>query len=485
MRRAALLLGAFALLALARPAVARPFYFDTLMARFGFAEEDRLYACGVCHHKWEGTGGRNAFGTTVEQELYAGKSISDAIESAVLLDPDGDGFTSLEELESHETLPGYSCANFFDAIGPPTDWHEFVTPLVASCLAPKGVRVAPTAVNLRTDVGKSVSESVVVYNAGRDEPLEVSSYALVGGVPGLSVDGPAAPFTLQVGESAELTLTFEPDQASFASTALRVESDDPDPEDATLDVGVLVLGRVLLLASAEKRAACLRDVDKQMRRFTRKHLDEWARCQGGEARGLACNAGARDRKLLDASARLHRAIGGGGDRHCDAANISPLLLGQPEVCGGGCGTIALGDFTDFADCLVCRQEEETGAMLDAALGAAPPDLPPSVVERGAAKCATRILAALEKGIARAQKLLGACELANLTAADPVDCEAALAADLAAIAGGVDARLGRCNDTTGLAGCYADGGDATCLGDAAVAAAAALVDAQFGIGDGLE
>jgi hypothetical protein len=479
-RRAALLLAALGALALARPAAARPFYFETLVARFGLPEESPIHACGVCHYKWSGTGGRNPFGTSVEQELYAGKSIGDAIEAAVALDPDADGFTSLEELESYATLPGYSCANFFDAVDPPDDWHEFVTPLVLSCLEPKGIRVEPPALSLKADVGESATGDVVVHNSGRDDPIEVSSYQLLASVPGLSVEGPAAPFTLQVGQKTALTLRFEPQATSLVSTALRIESDDPDPEDATFDVAVSVLGRVQPLAAAEKREACLRDVDKQARRFTSRHLAEWSRCQGDEAAGVACDYGARDRKLQGAASELHRVLGGPRDAHCDAANITPLLLGQPEVCGGGCGAIELGDFTDLADCLVCQQEEATRTMLDAALGAAPPDLPPVVAPKASMQCARRILKALEKGIARTQKLLGACALANVTREDPLDCRAALAADLEAIAGDVDARLARCKDTTGLAGCYAgDGGDPSCLGAAAVEIGSTLVGAEFG------
>jgi hypothetical protein len=478
-RRAALLLAALGALALARPALARPFYFETLVARFGLTEESPVYACGVCHYKWTGTGGRNPFGSSIEQELYAGKSIGAAIEAAVALDPDADGFTSLEELESYETLPGYSCANLFDAVDPPDDWHAFVTPLVLSCFDPKGIRVEPTALSLKADVGESATGSVVVHNSGKDDPIEVSSYQLLASVPGLGVEGPAVPFTVPVGQKVALTLRFEPEAASLVTTALRIESDDPDPEDARIDVAVSVLGRIQPLASAEKRAACLRDVDKQMRRFTGRHLAEWSRCQGDEAAGVACDGGARDRRLLDAASGLHRVIGGARDARCDAANITPLLLGQPEVCGGGCGAIELGDFTDLADCLVCRQEEETRKMLGAALGAAPPDLPPVAAQKDAMQCARRILKALEKGIARTQKLLGACELANVAREEPLDCKAALAADLGAVAAGVDARLARCKDTTGLAGCYAGDGDATCLGAAAVAIGSTLVDAEFG------
>jgi hypothetical protein len=478
-RRGALLLAVLLFALPGGPAAARPTYFETLTARFGYSEGDRLYACGVCHYRWEGTGGRNPFGTSVEQQLYTGKGISDAIEAAAAEDADGDGFTSLEELESYETLPGYSCANFFEAIDPPADWHSFITPLVPSCLEPRDIRTAPTAVGLQANVGESASESVVVYNNGKDDPLEISSYALLPGAPeALSVDGPAVPFPLQVGESTVLTLTFAPKEASLFGTALRIASDDPD--EPTLDVGVSGVGRVQPLASAKKREACLADVDEQMRRFTKSHTRDWARCQTDEAEGFACDGGARDRKLLRAAAKLHRVIGGDGDRHCEAADITPLLLGQPETCGGGCGSISLRDFGDLADCLVCRQEEETREMLLAAFGAAPPDLPPSVVAGSAAKCAGKIVKALQKGIGRTQKLLGACEHDNVTAEAPVDCEVELAPDLLAIADDVDASLAGCKDTTGLAGCYAGAGDPTCLGDAAVAIGTTLVDVAFGL-----
>ena len=224
-----------------------------------------------------------------------------------------------------------------------------------------------------------------------------------------------------MGETAELTLSFEPTRPP--SPAPRCASQSDDPDEANLDVGVTVLGRVQPLASAEKRAACLKRRRQQMRRFTKKHLNEWARCQGGEAEGFACDAGARDRKLLARRRSSTTRSAARSDKRCEAAGLTPRLVGQPEICGGGCGEIELGDFTDLADCLVCRQEEETDAMLDAALGAAPPDLPPNVVAGGAANCATQLLTALEKGIAKTQKLLGACELENVTAAEPVDCRA--------------------------------------------------------------
>src|SRR4030095_7123521 len=102
------------------------------------------------------------------QQLYLGKPISPAIDAAVLQDPDGDGFASLEEITTHETLPGYSCANFFDAIEAPNDWHTFITPGVPSCLEPKDIRAAPTVLNLTTDAGSQISRTLTIFNNGKD-----------------------------------------------------------------------------------------------------------------------------------------------------------------------------------------------------------------------------------------------------------------------------------------------------------------------------
>ena len=99
-------------------AVARPLYFENLTAMFGIQEGDRLHACGVCHQRWEGTGPRNPFGSLVEQQLYVGKSIRDAITAVLPADADGDGTSNGDELTVFHTLPGYGCGNFEAAIEP-------------------------------------------------------------------------------------------------------------------------------------------------------------------------------------------------------------------------------------------------------------------------------------------------------------------------------------------------------------------------------
>lgn len=471
---AALLLG----LALPGAALARPNYFDVFAAKYGFAEGDRLYTCGNCHLKWEGTGGRNPFGATVEQQVYLGKPISQAIDDAVTEDPDGDGFTSVEELAVWETLPGYNCTNFVDAIGPPPDWHTFVTPGVASCLEPHDVRLDPEQLTLRADAGRTAAAALTVFNNGSEEPLEIYAYGFLPGAdPSLSVSGPPAPLVLGVGESAALEVTFAPAGATLASATLRVESDDPD--EPAVDAAVTAIGRVRPLASAEKRAACLRDVSRSARAYAKAALREWARCYEAEGRGYACRRGERDRKLQGAEEKLRASIGGESDRHCEGADLSPSLVGQPETCGGGCGAILLDDFGDLAECLVCRAGEGSDAMLEAGMGTSPPDLPANVVAREAARCQSRVLAALRSGILEVDSELERCELANVTSEAPVDCRAALESELGAIAARVDARLARCKSTSGLEGCFA-GGDPTCLGSAAVAIGRDLVEAAFGL-----
>ena len=72
----ALMLG----LVLGGRAEARPTYFEVFTARYGITPSDRTYACGNCHIRWTGTGARNPFGTAVEQQLYIGKSITQALE---------------------------------------------------------------------------------------------------------------------------------------------------------------------------------------------------------------------------------------------------------------------------------------------------------------------------------------------------------------------------------------------------------------------
>jgi hypothetical protein len=465
------------LLAIAAPAAARPTYFEVLTETFSFAPGDRLYACGVCHYRWTGTGARNPFGTSVEQQLYLGKPIAQALASAVTEDPDGDGFTSLAELETHATLPGYSCTNFFDAIGAPSDWHSFITPGVVSCLEPKDARIAPEMLVYTVEAHTVESRVVTLFNNGSDFPIEVSSIALLPGASAtLTIDAPATPLVLAFGETAEVTVTFAPEATLLDDATLRFVTDDPD--EPSLDVAISLTAFERTLAQPERRAACLRDLDRATRRYSKTQLLETGRCQADEARGRACRTGARDLSLLRAQKKLGDAFGGDRDRACAEGGLSPTLIGQDEYCGGSCGAIRLVQFPDLAECLACRHDEVSDALLAATLGAAPPD-PPGVAETApAGRCAASLVTGARTAVAKIQDLLSRCRLANVTAAEPVDCLATTADAREAIRADLARRLERCKDQAGLTGCFANGGDPACLGEAADAAAAALVEDLF-------
>ena len=93
-------------LATVREAGARPAYFQAFTTRYGIVAGDRNYACGNCHLLWTGTGARNPFGSAVEQQLYIGKSITQALADIEPMDTDGDTFSNYDEVATFDTLAG-------------------------------------------------------------------------------------------------------------------------------------------------------------------------------------------------------------------------------------------------------------------------------------------------------------------------------------------------------------------------------------------
>jgi hypothetical protein len=463
-------------LAVGRNAEARPMYFDVFTTRYDITPSDRTYACGNCHIRWAGTGPRNPFGAAVEQQLFVGKSITQALEDLEPMDTDSDGFSNLEEVLSYRTLPGYSCSNFFLADGAPIGYDTFITPLVPSCLEPKDIRVSPTSISYITKAGTSDVLQVQVINNGRVDPVTVTSYGFVeGSHAALSVSGPPLPLVLNVGEIAELDVTFSPPSAIMATGTLRITSDDPD--EPTIDLSAQAFGFTQTLASVDDRVRCLKSIDKQFRRYSDRVFREWSRCFVDEVRGLACDVGARDLEIAQAETRLRDAVGGTKDDVCAGDHLSPSLLGLPAACGGTCNQ-AVTSMASFADCLVCRGNEGRDEMLRQGIGTAPPGTPPNVAGTNAAnKCEKQIASRLAKGIAGIQKILGRCELANVGEA-PIDCATANASALTKIRNQVDEARNRCADSTGLLGCLYEGGTESCLGDAAMSIGSTLADATF-------
>ncbi len=481
MRRLPRALGAataFVVLALAvAPALARPLYFDQFTALYGLLPGDDLYACGVCHRKWEGTGARNPYGLAVEQQLYLGKSILDGITDIALEDTDGDGFSNLLEVTLYGTLPGYACDTWELANDPPANFQSLITPLVASCLDPHDIAVAPAAINFITEVGRQDAVTVTLTNNGSDEPVVVSSAALLPGAPAVITATEPLPLVIPVGGNATLTVTFAPVASLNLGATLRIESDDPD--EPVIDVPISALGVVLPLAPLDDRVACLRTIDKLMRKYAKTHTREWARCFSDEARGRACDAGRRQLKIDKAEAALRAFVGGEKDRECAGRSLSPVLLGLPTTCAAPCDHLVVTNIDALTECLVCTQEASTAALLDAAFGVVPPDLPAGLASGAAASCQKSIATAVTKGVQKVQKTLARCAADNVGAAVPVDCSAVHAASLASTAAKVDGMAARCKDTTGVQACVFQDGGPTCLGDAAVTLGATLVDATFG------
>lgn len=463
-------------------ALARPNYFATFTSMYGLTEGEDLYSCGVCHRRWEGTGARNPFGTAVEQQLYLGKTITDAILDVEAADTDGDGTSNVDELTIEGTLPGYSCANYLLVINPPPFFQSIITPGVPSCLEPKDILVDPTTATLIAEVNEINTATVEIRNNGTDDPITVSSYGLLAGAhASLSVTGPATPIVIPVGDSATLEVQFAPTSVVLAGATLRVSSDDPD--EADVDITVTGLSFVKNLAPAADRAACYDETRRRFERYSQTHLKEWARCHLDELKGAACDTGRRDLKIAQAAEKLREFVGGARDRKCNGNGVTANRLDLPLTCGAPCESIAVTTISKWADCLVCRQEAATQSALEASMGSSPPDLPANVLGAQEHRCNLKVVKGMQNAVRRIQKAVDQCRLANVTAAVPVDCDATLAAGIAQEAAKLDAVLDRCSSTSDMLGCRFEPMPAPqCLSTAAESIAKDLAGAVFDTAD---
>jgi hypothetical protein len=378
------------------------------------------------------------------------------------------------------TLPGYSCDNYFDAVGAPVGYDTYITPLVPSCLEPLDIRVLPSSsVGFITKTGDSDTETLTIYNNGSVDVLTIDSVSFVdGSSPLIAIDGPATPLNIPLGGSVAFDITFSPVAPALVLDTIRIESNDPDEDP--LDIELSALGFAVNLAPAPQRATCLAGVQKAMRKYTKTHLSEWSLCYSTEVGGVACDSGRRDLKLMNAADRLHASVGGAKDKRCAGTGITASTLGLPDECGGACSHIEIDTLSDYADCLICRQAEATADFLDQGLGTSPPDLPPNQAgSADALGCQQSLLKGTQKAIGSIQKALGDCEVANVTAVTPADCTAAATEAIAKAQEKANAVAPKCSDTSGLDGCLFEPVPvATCLGDAAQTIATDLVDAVF-------
>lgn len=474
---------AAAVLVAASVAEARPIYYETFKDHFGVVDGSNLDACGVCHIKWTGTGARNPFGSSVEQQLYLGKSVVQALDDAALLDADGDGYTSGAEIMTYMTLPGYNCENFVLATGAPTGYDTYITPLVATCLDPLDIRVNPTTSGAVVFVGEQHTIDITVFNNGSNDPLEISAYELLPGAPvSLMVTGPAAPFSIPVGQSVVLQLVFSPTGPVLSHPTLRIHSNDPDEGVVDVDLSLFAVPDPTLPGA--QRGPCYGAIQKAMSKYAKAQLRVWGDCYMEELAGRACDTGARTIKLGKAAAKLADVLGGSKDTACSGAGLTGSTLGFPTTCAPGCEDHPVGAVRDIPACLQCVQDQVMEGVLREGIGTAPPDLPPNVVDNVSAySCEKRIVRGMQKGLLSMYSELGACELtAMLNDAAPGACESSLATELDELKTRLDAIVGKCTVTTDLLGCRFEGmsPDPACLGLAAEDLAVQLTNATFGI-----
>lgn len=480
------IIGAAAALTLALVAgraEARPPYFDAFKALYGINSGDRLDACGVCHYKWTGTGARNLFGSAVEQQLYLGKSVTQSLMDIESADTDGDGYTNLEEIATYMTLPGYNCDNYYQAIGAPTDYYTYITPFVPTCLVPIDIRVSVESLGVFLAVGETEVMPVEIFNNGSTFDIDISSYELLAGSdPAYTLSGPTFPLTIPVGSSVIVDVVYQPTIPGVQQGTLRINSNDPDPEEAVIDIPINSLSFVKNVADPADRNACLRYVARQYSRYSKQHLRTWARCYLDEVGGQACDVGKRDLKILSAQDQLRAHIGGAKDKKCAGSGLTPSLLDLPTTCGGGCDSISVSSLATYADCLICREDEAMQQILLDSVGTAPPDLPANTAGSAAAEaCQSKLVKGAQKAVVKIQKTLDRCEADNIVATSPVDCAAANASRIANAQATADATIEKCSDTSGLAGCLFEvGADPQCLGNSAASVATDLVDTVFGL-----
>jgi hypothetical protein len=472
---------ASALLVVAAPALARPGYFEQFRNFYGISEGDNLDACGVCHFRWTGTGARNPYGNAVEQQLYIGKTVVQALTDVEGVDSDGDGFTNGQEILTYQTLPGYNCDTFHLADGAPTGYDTFITPLVATCLEPIDIRVSPTQLAMLVPAGGLRTYQVTVFNNGSEHPIEIDDYELLAAPAALTVLGPEAPFSIPLGSSVVLELVFAPASPLFANSTLRIHSNDPD--EAELDVPLTLLSFPDPTAPLAQRLPCLDAIAKATTRYAKQHLKVWNACALEELSGRACDGGAMFLRLGKAAQKLSDTIGGSRDKACSGAGLTRASLGYPATCGPGCEHVPVSTMSDVAECLACTQDVAMQGLQRDGMGTAPPDLPPNLLtSSGALACQKRILRDMQKGFLKMHSRLVACEIAAVAADEESGaCRDALAADLTELGAKVDAAVAKCTDTTDLLGCRFEGmsPDPACLGATAEDMAAALADAVLG------
>ena len=472
----ALLVMLASVLATTSPADARPTYFQEMKSYFAVSDNTPVDECIVCHLNYTGTGTRNPFGLSVQQYLYTGRSIQDALPLVAGLDSDNDGYTNDDELRIYLTQPGFSCDNFEDARGEPLDFDASVTPGVATCRAPVEIEVLPTTAGFVTDAGTTDTFTVEIWNLGYSADLTITDLNLSGlNNATLSLSNlPALPLVLTPGDQTSFDLVFSPAGTVASSGQVNIVSDDPTTP--TVIVPINALGVQRTLSSLEDRVACRESLQKNFATYSRLDLREAMNCFTRQASNVRCAEARSEQKIARAEIKLASFVGGEKDQLCLDKGITASRLDMPTTCGGGCGDITLSGMASVNDCFLCRQAEARNAVLQATFDAAPPDTPTGNSTAAVRKCIKSISKTVAKVIPGIQKELAECANEKLESGeDDASCPTERATRINQLKTKIDAAVAKCADVPDVPGCaFADGASPTCLSEAANTAAENLV-----------
>ena len=141
---------------------ARPSYFAAFTSRYPGATE--LATCGTCHIDFNGGGARNTFGVA----FFAAGGPTDPAAALTAIEPgdaDGDGTANLTEIVTETGFfPGWSCANYLEAVNAPGDLSEFVDPQVPGCgdvTTTTSILVTTTSTTLSTTTSSTTSTTLL------------------------------------------------------------------------------------------------------------------------------------------------------------------------------------------------------------------------------------------------------------------------------------------------------------------------------------
>ncbi|MGH7293072.1 MAG: hypothetical protein ACREJT_17755, partial [Myxococcota bacterium] len=240
-----------------------------------------------------------------------------------------------------------------------------------------------------------------------------------------------------------------------------------------------IIGLASTAASAQLAAAdtkCRKRIGTAVRRLSNTIIKESDKCHRGRLSGaLPPATDCNDPAALPANvARARDVLARLTLRGC--AGGLPAENGY-LVCPVPCGSIAIDDYADVADCMTCLTEDRVAAALDGAYGT--PPLPSSSAATG---CQNAIGKALRGHLIARMKEQQKCQLAEDRAPTGTDCQTADQRDkIARALGRAQTAIAACEPAAlaSLDSCGADVASAqTCVAAESTLEADSLFDAVY-------